>query len=81
MKTYSPYINVNGTWKRVKPVIFDVTNMGKIPSNALLTSEGDPFLTPDKEFFLVDPSTPGLSPASADDYKIEKVLFYTAKIF
>ena len=45
MKTYIPFINVEGTWKRMKPIIFNVTNMGKIPSNALLTSEGVPFLT------------------------------------
>ena len=81
MKTYIPFINVEGTWKRMKPIIFNVTNMGKIPSNALLTSDGVPFLTAQKEFFLVDPSTPGLTPASTNDYFLEEALHYTAKIF
>lgn len=81
MKTYIPFINVEGTWKRMKPVIFNVTNMGKIPSNALLTSTGIPFLTSQKEFFLVDPSTPGLTAASADDFFLEEAIFYTSKIF
>lgn len=81
MKTYIPFINVEGTWKRMKPIIFNVTNMGKIPSNALLTSEGVPFLTAQKEFFLVDPSTPGLTAASTNDFLLEEALPYTAKIF
>lgn len=81
MKTYIPFINVEGTWKRMKPIIFNVTNMGKIPSNALLTSEGVPFLTAQKEFFLVDPSTPGLTAASTDDFFLEETPSYIAKIF
>lgn len=81
MKTYTPFINVEGTWKRMKPVIINITNMGKIPSNALLTSNGVPFLTVQKEFFLVDPSTPGLTAASPDDFFLEEALFYTTKIF
>lgn len=81
MKTYMPFINVQGTWKRMKPVIFNVTNMGKIPSNALLTNNGVPFLTAQKEFFLVDPSTPGLTAASTDDFFLEEAMFYTSKIF
>ena len=81
MKTCSSFINIDGTWKRVKPVIINITNMGKIPSNALLTSNGVPFLTSSKEFFLVDPSTPGLTPESANDFFFEEVLPYTAKIF
>ena len=81
MKTYIPFINVGGTWKKMKPIIINITNMGKIPSNALLTSEGVPFLTAQKEFFLVDSSTPGLTAASADDFFLEEALPYTAKIF
>ena len=81
MKTYTPFINAGGTWKRVKPVIVNITNMGKIPSNALFTSEGVPFLTKQKEFFLVDPSTPGLTAASTNDYLIEEALRYKTKIF
>lgn len=81
MKTYTPFINVGGTWKKMKPVIVNITNMGKIPSNALLTSDGVPFLTAQKEFFLVDPSTSGLTTASTDDFFLEETLRYTAKIF
>lgn len=81
MKTYASFININGTWKKVKPVIINKTNMGKIPSNALLTSNGVPFLTSSREFFLVDPSTPGLTAASANDFFFEEALPYTAKIF
>lgn len=81
LNTYSSFIYVNGTWKRVKPIILDVTNMGKIPSNALITSKGVPFLTKSEEYFLVDPSTPGLTAESADDYMYQKNLRYTAKIF
>lgn len=81
MASYIPFINVEGTWKRMKPVIISKTNMGKIPSNALLTSEGIPFLTNTEEYFLVDPSTPGLTAASANDYFYEKVLPHTAHIF
>lgn len=43
MKSYVPCVYIDGTWKKVKPVIINITNMGKIPSNALLTSEGIPF--------------------------------------
>ena len=81
MKTYAPFINIGGTWKRVKPIIINITNMGKIPSNALLTSDGVPFLTAQKEFFLVDPSTSGLTAASTDDFNLEEALPYTTKIF
>lgn len=79
--TYVPCIYINGAWKKVKPIIFNKTNMGKIPSNALITSAGVPFLTKSKEFFLVDPLTSGLTPASTNDYILEEVLKYTAKIF
>lgn len=39
----------------------NVTNLGPIPINALITSEGEPFLV-NKEYFLVDINTPGLTP-------------------
>ena len=81
MKSYVPCIYIDGTWKKVKPVIINITNMGKIPSNALLTSEGIPFLTNTKEFFLVSSSTPGLTTTSSTDYLRYEELKYTAKIF
>lgn len=81
MKSYVPCIYIDGTWKKVKPVIINITNMGKIPSNALLTSEGIPFLTNAKEFFLVSSSTPGLTATSSTDYLLYEELKYTAKIF
>lgn len=77
---YLVYV-INGTWKKVKPVIINITNMGKIPSNALLTSEGIPFLTNTKEFFSVSSSTPGLTATSSTDYLRYEELKYTAKIF
>ena len=81
MNTYTPFINIEGTWKKMKPVIVNITNMGKIPSNAILTNEGVPFLTAQKEYFLVDPSTPGLTASSADDFFLEETPSYIAKIF
>jgi hypothetical protein len=81
MKSYVPCIYINGVWKKVKPVIINMTNMGKIPSNALLTSDGVPFLTKSKEFFLVSSSTPGLTATSSTDYLLHEELKYTAKIF
>lgn len=81
MNTYTPFINIEGTWKKMKPIIVNITNMGKIPSNAILTNEEVPFLTHQKEYFLVDPSTPGLTATSVDDFFLEEVLPYTAKIF
>ena len=81
MKSYVPCIYIDGTWKKVKPVIINITNMGKIPSNALLTSAGVPFLTDTKEFFLVSSSTPGLTATSSTDYLRYEELKYTAKIF
>ena len=81
MKSYVPCIYIDGTWKKVKPVIINITNMGKIPSNALLTNEGIPFLTKSKEFFLVSSSTPGLTATSSTDYLRYEELKYTAKIF
>ena len=82
MKTYSSYIFDQKTyaWKKVKPIIINITNMGKIPFNALLTSEGIPFLTNSKEFFLVDPTTSGLTATSANDYLRYEELKYTAYI-
>ena len=68
MKTYIPFINVGGTWKKVKPcIISNVTNLGPIPINDLITSDGEPFLV-NREYFLVDINTPGLTPQSANDY-------------
>lgn len=81
MKSYASYIYIDGTWKKVKPIIINITNMGKIPSNALLTSEGIPFLTNTKEFFLVSSSTPGLTATSSTDYLLCEEFKYTAKIF
>lgn len=81
IKSYMPYIRINGVWTRVKPIIVNITNMGPIPSNALLTSEGIPFLTKSKEFFLVSSSTPGLTATSSTDYLRYEELKYTAKIF
>ena len=82
MKTYASYIYINGAWKKVKPVIGKVTNMGRIPSNALITKEGVPFLTSNKEYFLVDPSTPGLTAQSATDFLLDEGFIpHTAKIF
>ena len=81
MKTYTSYIWINGAWKKVKPVITNVTNMGKVPSNALYTNAGIPFLTKSKEFFLVDPATPGLTAESTEDYLLREMPQYTAKIF
>lgn len=82
MKTYIPFINVGGTWKKVKPcIISNVTNLGPIPINGLITSEGIPFLTNTKEFFLVSSSTPGLTATSSTDYLRYEELKYTAKIF
>lgn len=81
MKSYVPCIYINGAWKKVKPIIINMTNMGKIPSNALLTSDGVPFLTKSKEFFLVSSSTPGLTATSSTDYLLYEELKYTAKIF
>ena len=80
MATYSSYIYIDGNWKKVKPVIINITNMGKIPSNALITSEGIPFLTNSKEFFLVNPSTPGLTAESSNDYLFREDKIYTPYI-
>lgn len=80
MAAYSSYIYIDGNWKKVKPVIINITNMGKIPSNALITSEGIPFLTNSKEFFLVDPSTPGLTAESSNDYLFREDKIYTPYI-
>ena len=80
MAAYSSYIYVDGNWKKVDPVIIEITNMGKIPSNALITSEGIPFLVNSKEFFLVDPSTSGLTAESNDDYLFREDKTYTAYI-
>ena len=40
MKSYVSCIYIDGIWKKVKPVIINVTNIGKISSNILLASEG-----------------------------------------
>lgn len=80
MTTYSPYVYKDGTWIRVNPVIINITNMSKIPSNALITSEGIPFLTKSKEFFLVDPSTSGLTDESSEDYLFRENKTYTTYI-
>lgn len=80
MAAYSSYIYIDGNWKKVKPVIINITNMGKIPSNALITSEGIPFLTNSKEFFLVNPSTPGLTAESSNDYLFREDKIYTPYI-
>jgi hypothetical protein len=79
-KSYMPYIRINGNWTRVKPIIVNAINMGKIPSNALLTSEGVPFLTNTKEFFLVSSSTPGLTAQSSSDYIFYEYPKYVACI-
>ena len=80
MAAYSSYIYIDGNWKKVNPVIINITNMGKIPSNALITSEGVPFLTNSKEFFLVDSSTSGLTAESSNDYLFREDKIYTAYI-
>ena len=80
MAAYSSYIYIDGNWKKVRPVIINITNMGKIPSNALITSEGIPFLTNSKEFFLVNPSTPGLTAESSSDYLFREDKTYTPYI-
>ena len=80
MATYSSYIYIDGNWKKVNPVIINITNMGKIPSNALITSEGIPFLTNPKEFFLVDSSTPGLTADISIDYLFSEDKIDTAYI-
>ena len=68
MKNTKPYIWIDGQWKQVKPyIISKVTNLGPIPTNALITSEGEPFLV-NKEYFLVDINTPGLTPQTTNDY-------------
>ena len=80
MKSYVPCIYIDGVWKKVKPIIINITNMGKIPSNALITSTGEPYLTNSKEFFLVSSSTPGLTATSSTDYLRYEELKYTAHI-
>lgn len=79
--THIPYIWHNGTWHKAKPIIIKITNMGPIPSNALLANDGIPFLTKSKEFFLVSSSTPNLTATSSTDYLRYEELKYTAKIF
>ena len=75
------YIYANGTFKKVKPIIMKVTNMGKIPSNALVLHDGaTPFLTSTKEYLLVDPSTTGLTAESTSDYILYEHLKYVAYI-
>jgi hypothetical protein len=81
VKSYVPYIRINGIWTKVKPIIANITNMGKIPSNALLTNTGVPFLTKSKEFFLVDPSTAGLTAESTNDYLLYEKCKYTSYIY
>lgn len=80
-KTHTPHIWHDGAWHKVKPAIVNITNMGPIPFNALLTSSGVPFLTNTKEFFLVDPSTPGLTATSTNDYLLYEELKYTSYIY
>lgn len=79
--THTPHIWHDGTWHKVKPVIIKITNMGPIPSNALLTSAGVPFLTNTKEYFLVDPNTEGLTAESSTDYLLYEELKYTSYIY
>ena len=80
MNCYAPHIYINGTWKKVKTIIHNQTNMGPIPSNALLTSDGVPFLTKSKEYFLVDPTTTGLTATTSYDYIRKENLKYTPYI-
>lgn len=80
-KTYTPHVWHDGAWHKTRPVIINITNMGKIPSNALLTNAGIPFLTNSKEFFLVDPSTSGLTAESTNDYLLYETLKYTSYIY
>lgn len=76
-----PYIYKNGAFKRVRPVIIKTTNMGKIPSNALVLNDGaTPFLTNTKEYLLVDPSTTGLTAESTYDYILYEYPRYVAYI-
>ena len=68
MKNTIPYIWIDGQWKKVKPcIISHVVNLGPIPTNALITSDGEPFLV-NREYFLVDINTPGLTPQGTSDY-------------
>ena len=67
--------------KKVKPsIISHVTNLGPIPTNALITADGEPFLV-NKEYFLVDINTPGLTPQGTSDhlvydlYKCKSIIF------
>lgn len=46
------YIYTNGEFKRAKPIIVKTTNMGPIPMEALMTNEGIPYLTKNKQFIL-----------------------------
>lgn len=75
------YIYTNGAFKKVKPIIMKVTNMGKIPRNALVLNDGiTPFLTSTKEYLLVDPSTSGLTAESTYDYILYEYPKYVACI-
>lgn len=75
------YIYSNGAFKKVKPIIMRVTNMGKIPSNTLVLNDGaTPFLTGTKEYLLVDSSTAGLTAESTSDYILYEYPKYVAYI-
>lgn len=75
------YIYTNGAFKRVKPIIMRVTNMGKIPNNALVLNDRvTPFLTNTKEYLLVDSSTSGLTAESTYDYILYEYPKYMACI-
>ena len=80
-KKMIPYIYKDGAFKRIKPIIMKVTNMGKIPSNALVLNDGvTPFVTNTKEYLLVDPSTSGLTAESTSDYILCEYPKYVAYI-
>lgn len=66
---YSTYVYKDNSFIKARPIIMRVTNMGKIPTNALVLNDGvTPFLTNTKEYLLVDPSTSGLTAESTEDY-------------